>query len=75
MNFVNTKLFIGLILKSNQKWWMAEELMAERQREFWDRRPGTVLKKRGMLVLDTFNGQLTEKVGPSNLYCKHTNTC
>jgi hypothetical protein len=38
------------------------ELMVEWLREVWHRRPGTLLKKRGMLVLGAFKGHLTEKV-------------
>jgi hypothetical protein len=41
---------------------MMEELMVEWLKEVWHRRPGALLKKRGMLVLDAFRGHLTEKV-------------
>jgi hypothetical protein len=41
---------------------MTEELMVEWLKEVWHRRPGALLKKRGMLVLDAFKGHLTEKV-------------
>jgi hypothetical protein len=41
---------------------MMEELMVKRLKEVWHRRPGALLKKRGMLVLDAFKGHLTEKV-------------
>jgi hypothetical protein len=41
---------------------MMEELMVELLREVWHRRPGALLKKRRMLVLDAFKDHLTEKV-------------
>jgi hypothetical protein len=41
---------------------MTEELMVEWLKEVWRRRPGALLKKRGMLILDAFMGHLTENV-------------
>jgi hypothetical protein len=42
---------------------MTEEFMGKWLREFWDRISGVLLTKRGMLILDTFKGHLTEEVG------------
>jgi hypothetical protein len=41
---------------------MTEELMVEWLEEVRHRRPGDLLKKRGILVLDAFKGHLKEKV-------------
>jgi hypothetical protein len=41
---------------------MMEELKVKWLKEVWHRRPGALLKKRGILVLDAFKGHLTEKV-------------
>jgi hypothetical protein len=56
------KLPTGIIFKCNEKGWITEELMVKWLKEVWHRRPGSLLKKRGMLVLDAFKGHLTEKV-------------
>jgi hypothetical protein len=61
-NLPKEKLPTGIIFKCNEKGQMTEELMVEWLREVWHRRPGALLKKRGMLVLDAFKGRLTEKV-------------
>jgi hypothetical protein len=41
---------------------MMEELIVEWLREVSHSRPGALLKKRGILVLNAFKGHLTEKV-------------
>jgi len=56
------KTFYGY-LKSNIKGLMTEEIMGKWLREFWERISGVFLKKRGMLILDTFKGHLTQEVG------------
>jgi hypothetical protein len=61
-NLPKEKLPTGIIFKCNVKGWMTEELMVEWLKEVWQRRPGALLKKTGMLVLDSFKGHLTEKV-------------
>jgi hypothetical protein len=61
-NLPKEKLPTGIIFKCNKKGWMTEELTVEWLKEVWHRRPGALLKKRGMLVLDAFRGHLTEKV-------------
>jgi hypothetical protein len=41
---------------------MTNELMMDWVKVVWKRRPGTLLNKRGMLVLDSFKGHLTQQV-------------
>jgi hypothetical protein len=45
-----------------EKGWMTNELMMDWIKVVWKRRPGTLLNKRGMLVLDSFKGHLTQQV-------------
>jgi hypothetical protein len=40
---------------------MTAELMVKWLREVWNRRPGALLKKRGMLAIDAFRGYLAQK--------------
>jgi hypothetical protein len=61
-NLPKEKLPTGIIVKCNEKGWMMEELMVKWLKEVWHRRPGVLLKKRGMRFLDAFKGHLTEKV-------------
>jgi hypothetical protein len=61
-NLPKEKLPTGIIFKCNEKGWMTEEPMVEWLKEAWHRRPGALLKKRGVLVFDAFKGHLTEKV-------------
>ena len=41
---------------------MTKELMVDWLSVVWNKRPGALLKKRAMLVLDAFKGHLTTKV-------------
>jgi hypothetical protein len=52
---------------------MTSELMVKWLKEVWHRRPGSRLKKRGILVLDAFKGHLTDRVKTvaSNLLNTH----
>jgi hypothetical protein len=61
-NLPKEKLPTGIIFKCYKKGWMTEELIVEWLKEVWHRRPGSLLRKREMLVLDAFKGHLTEKV-------------
>jgi hypothetical protein len=61
-NLPNEKLPTGIMFKCNEKGWMMEELMVEWLTKVWHRRPGALLKKRGMLVLDAFKGHITKTV-------------
>lgn len=56
------KLPTGLIVRCQEKGWMNSELMQDWLKVVWGRRPGALLKKRGMLVLDAFKGHLTPEV-------------
>lgn len=56
------KLPTGVIFRCQEKGWMTNELMVDWVKTIWNRRPGVLLKKRGMLVLDSFKGHLTADV-------------
>jgi hypothetical protein len=55
------KLLAGLVFRCQEKGWM-NELIMDWVKVVWKRRPGTVLNKHGMLVLDCFKGHLTQQV-------------
>jgi hypothetical protein len=61
MNLLYGKLVSGITFKHKEEGQMTTELMVKRLTEVWDRRPGALLKKRGMLVIDAFKGHLAEK--------------
>jgi hypothetical protein len=51
---------------------VTEELTAEWFLDLWDGRPGALLKKSRMLVLDNFKSHVTkEKTGTSNFVLYH----
>lgn len=52
----------GVIFRCNEKGWMTNELMIDWLKSVWNRRPGALLKRRGMLVLDAFRGHTTDEV-------------
>lgn len=52
----------GIIFRCQEKGWMTNELMVDWVRTVWNRKPGALLKLRGMLVLDAFKGHLTPQV-------------
>jgi hypothetical protein len=53
--------------RCTEKGQVTEELTVEWFLDIWDRRPGALLKKRRMLVLDNFKGHITkEKTGTSS---------
>ena len=56
------KLPAGLIFRCQEKGWMTNDLMLDWVKVVWSRRSGALLKKRGMLVLDSFKGHLTQEV-------------
>jgi hypothetical protein len=56
------KLPVGLVFWCQEKGWMTNELMMNWVRVIWKRKRGTLLNKRGMLVLDAFRGHLTQQV-------------
>lgn len=56
------KLPKGLIVRCQEKGWMTNELVMDWVKVVWNRRPGALLRQRGMLVLDAFRGHLTPQV-------------
>jgi hypothetical protein len=56
------KLPAGLVFRWQEKGWMTNELMMYGVKVVWKRIPGTPLIKRGMLILDSFKGHLTQQV-------------
>ncbi|KAJ4426354.1 hypothetical protein ANN_27168 [Periplaneta americana] len=52
----------GLVIRCQEKGWMTTELMVDWLATVWNRRPGALLCKRAMLVLDAFKGHLTPEV-------------
>jgi hypothetical protein len=48
------KLLVGLVFRCQEKGWMTNELMVDWVKVIWKQRPGTLLNKRRMLVLDSF---------------------
>lgn len=52
----------GLIMKAQEKGWMDNELVLDWIKRVWNRRPGALLKRPGMLVMDSFRGHLTDDV-------------
>ncbi|KAJ4446805.1 hypothetical protein ANN_13503 [Periplaneta americana] len=52
----------GLVIRCQEKGWMTTELMMYWLAMVWNRRPGVLLCKRAMLVLDAFKGHLTLEV-------------
>lgn len=52
----------GVIFRCQEKGWMDQALVLDWLKVVWNNRPGALLRKRGMLVLDAFRGHLTEPV-------------
>jgi hypothetical protein len=61
-NLPKEKLPTRIIFKCYEKGRFTEELMVEWLKEVWHTRPGALLNKRQMLILDAFKGHLTEEV-------------
>jgi hypothetical protein len=51
-----------VIVRAQEKGWMAEELMLEWLKIVWSHRPGAFLNQPSMLVLDALKGHLTDSV-------------
>jgi hypothetical protein len=49
-------------LEEKHKGWMTNQLMKDWLLVVWNRRPGAVLRKLGMLVMDVFTGHLTPEI-------------
>lgn len=56
------KLPQGVIVRAQEKGWMEEKLVIDWIETVWNRRPGALLKKKHLLVLDSFKAHLTERV-------------
>jgi hypothetical protein len=48
---------------------MTNELMKDWLLIVWNRRPGVLLRKQGMLVLDAFKGHLTPEIKTAVTHC------
>jgi len=51
-----------VIVRTQEKGWMTEELMLEWLKIVWGRRPRAFLNQQSMLVLDAFKGHLTDSM-------------
>jgi hypothetical protein len=56
------KLPAGPVFRCQEKDWMTNELMIDWVKVVWKRRPGTLFNKRGILILYSFKGHLTQQV-------------
>jgi hypothetical protein len=56
------KLPVGLVFRCQEKGWMTNELMMNWVKVICKQRPFTLLNKRGMLILDSYKGHLTQQV-------------
>jgi hypothetical protein len=61
-NMPKEQLPRGIIGRCQPKGWMTSDLMKDWLLVVWNRRPGALLRKWGMLVLDAFKGHLTPEV-------------
>ncbi|KAM7287750.1 hypothetical protein ISCGN_031441 [Ixodes scapularis] len=52
----------GVIVRAQEKGWMNDELVVDWLKNVWKNRPGGMLVKKSLLVLDSFRGHLTPKV-------------
>jgi hypothetical protein len=51
-----------IIVRAQEKGWMAEQLMLEWLKMVWSRRSGAFLNQPSMLILDAFKGHVTDSV-------------
>jgi hypothetical protein len=56
------KLPAGLVFQCQEEGWMTNKLMMDWVKVVWMQRPDTLLNKRGMPVVDSFKGHLTQQV-------------
>lgn len=52
----------GIVVRAQEKGWMDDELVLDWIKSVWQNRPGAMLAKRSLLVLDSFRGHLTDRV-------------
>lgn len=58
----NVKFPSGIVVRSQEKGWMNNDLVLDWIKCVWERRPGALLQLRSMLLLDSFRGHLTDDV-------------
>ncbi|KAH9368732.1 hypothetical protein HPB48_004751 [Haemaphysalis longicornis] len=61
----------GYHSSSPRKGWMNADLVLDWVKCVWPNRPGAVVAKRSLLVLDSFRGHLTDKVKEQLAPCRH----
>lgn len=52
----------NVTVRAQKNAWMTSELMEDWLTNIWQRRPGALINRRSMLVMDAFRGHLTDKV-------------
>ncbi|XP_077484191.1 zwilch kinetochore protein isoform X3 [Amblyomma americanum] len=52
----------GIVVCAQEKGWMDDELVLGWVKSVWEKRPGAMLARRSLLVLDSFRGHLTGRV-------------
>ncbi|KAH7958507.1 hypothetical protein HPB49_002099 [Dermacentor silvarum] len=58
----STPLPPGIVVQAEDNSWMNSDLVIDWIRTIWEKRPGALLARRSMLVLDSFRGQCTDAV-------------
>ena len=56
------KLPLGVIFRCHEKGWMTNDLMVDWLKCVWNKWPGALLKRCGLLVLDSFCGHTTDEI-------------
>ncbi|KAK8784512.1 hypothetical protein V5799_009125 [Amblyomma americanum] len=52
----------GIVVRAQEKGWMDDELVLDWVKSVWEKRPGAMLARRSLLVLDSFRDHLTGRV-------------
>lgn len=52
----------GIVVRVQEKGWMSDELVVDWLKTVWQNRPGALLHRKALLVLDSFRGHLTNRV-------------
>lgn len=58
----STPLPPGIVVRTEDNAWMNGDLVSDWLRTIWEKRPGAMLARRSMLVLDSFRGHCTDAV-------------
>jgi len=56
------QLLRGIIVRYQPRGWISSELVKNWYLVVWNRRPGALLRKQGMMVLDAFERRLTPAI-------------